>query len=357
MNSGPATQIISTLGPSLANQQTLRSVIRAGSLIFRQNIFYESTEEIALRADALREAGRAEGCPVELMMDFSGGRPRMGDFEKPVNLRPGETLAFARVDSHSPAGSESTIPLRIDQETWEAINEGERVIIADGRILLRILSREPGLIRCRIDRAAAPLRPFRGVNLPDTATAFPPLTPEEIARLEELARVGFDYFSLSFASKAEHLHQIRSLLESLCPEKSIRILAKIEDRRGIANLDQLIEASDGILVGRGDLAVQTSFAELPELQEEILLRCRRKKAWVAVATQFMETMMRSPIPNRAEVMDVALAVRQGASAILLSGETARGRYPVETVAMVQEVAQRAAERERTAPRDRGLRQD
>jgi pyruvate kinase len=344
VNPEPAIQIISTLGPSLANQQTLRSVIRAGSLIFRQNIFYETTEEIALRAAALREAGRKEDRPVELMMDFSGGRPRMGSFEKPLNLRPGETLAFVRVDGHSPAGSEPTIPLRIDRETWEAMNEGERVIIADGRILLRILSREPGLVRCRIDRATAPLRPFRGVNLPDTATAFPPLTPEEIARLDELAQVGFDYFSLSFASKSEHLHQIRSLLESLRPEKPIRILAKIEDRRGLENLDELIEASDGILVGRGDLAVQTSFAELPELQETILTRCREKGAWVIVATQFMETMMRSPIPSRAEVMDVALAVRQGASAILLSGETARGRYPAETVAMVHEVAQRAAKR-------------
>ncbi len=338
-------QIISTLGPSLAAEQTLRAVIRAGSRIFRQNIFFETTEEIDQRARAMREAARKEGADVELMMDFSGGRPRLGSFEKPVNLRPGETLAFARVDGHSPAGSEPTVPLRIDQETWEAINEGERVIIADGRILLRILSREPGLIRCRIDRAAAPLRPFRGVNLPDTATAFPPLTPEEIARLGELAKVGFDYFSLSFASKAEHLHQIRSLLDSIHPEKPIRILAKIEDRRGLENLDQLIEASDGILVGRGDLAVQTSFAELPELQELILTRCREKNAWAVVATQFMETMMRSPIPNRAEVMDVAQAVRQGASAILLSGETARGRYPAETVEMVREVAQRAAERE------------
>ena len=335
-------EIISTLGPSLAAEQTLRAVIRAGSRIFRQNIFYETTREIGLRADALREAGRRENVDVKLMMDFSGGRPRLGSFEKPVNLRPGETLAFHRVTDDDPAGDGSTIPLRIDEETWSAITEGERIIIADGRILLRILSRGDGVIRSRIDRAAAPLRPFRGVNLPDTATAFPPLTPEELQRLDDLARVGFDYFSLSFASKADHLHQIRSLLDSLSPEKPIRVLAKIEDRRGMENLDELIDASDGILVGRGDLAVQTSFAELPELQEAILARCRERNTWSVVATQFMETMMRSPIPNRAEVMDVSLAVRQGASALLLSGETARGRYPAETVAMVRQVAERAA---------------
>lgn len=344
VNPDRTIEIISTLGPSLANQQTLRRVIRAGSRIFRQNVFYESTEEIGQRAEALRQAGREEGQPVELLMDFSGGRPRLGSFEKPVNLRPGETLAFFRVDSLPPPENVLSIPLRIDEETWSAINEGDRVIIADGRILLRTLSREPGLIRCRIDRAAAPLRPFRGVNLPDTVTAFPPLTQEELTRLDELTKVGFDYFSLSFASKGDDLRQIRALLEGLGQDKPIRLLAKVEDRRGIEKLDDLIEASDGILVGRGDLAVQTSFAELPELQEEILTRCRSKKAWSVVATQFMETMMRSPIPNRAEVMDVALAVRQGASAILLSGETARGRYPVDTVAMVREVAQRAAER-------------
>lgn len=344
VDAGQSVEIISTLGPSLAAAQTLRGVIRAGSRIFRQNVFYESTEEISQRADALQQAGREEGHPVSLLMDFSGGRPRMGNFDKPVNLRPGETLAFHRVDKSPAAPSGPSIPLNIDKDTWAAINEGERVIIADGRILLRILSREPGLLHCRIDRAAAPLRPFRGVNLPDTATAFPPLTQKEIARLSELAGVGFDFFSLSFASKGDDLRQIRALLESLSPDKPIRILAKVEDRQGVENLDELIDAADGILVGRGDLAVQTSFAELPELQEQILNRCRERDTWVAVATQFMETMMRSPIPNRAEVMDVALAVRQGASAILLSGETARGRYPVETVAMVQEVAQRAAAR-------------
>lgn len=344
VNSHRTIEIISTLGPSLANQQTLRAVIRAGSRIFRQNVFYESTDEIGKRAESLRQAGREEGRPVELLMDFSGGRPRIGSFDKPVNLRPGETLALYRVDGLPSPETDPSIPLRIDEETWSAINEGERIIIADGRILLRIVSREPGLIRCRIDRAAAPLRPYRGVNLPDTTTSFPPLTQEELVRLNELAQVGFDYFSLSFASKGDDLRQIRSLLKGLNPEKPIRLLAKVEDRQGVEKLDDLIEASDGILVGRGDLAVQTSFAELPELQEEILTRCREKKTWSVVATQFMETMMRSPIPNRAEVMDVALAVRQGASAILLSGETARGRYPVETVAMVREVAQRAAER-------------
>jgi len=337
--------IVSTLGPSLATRQTLAAVIRAGSRIFRQNVFYESTEEIAQRAQALRQAGRDEGIEVALLMDFSGGRPRMGSFEHPVNLRPGELLTFHPADSPSSA-THASLPLSIDEEAWARIKEGERIIIADGRILLRILSRQPGRIRCRIDRAAAPLRPFRGVNLPDTDATFPPLTQEEIGRLEGLAEVGFDYFSLSFARKADDLHQVRRLLESLSPhDKPIRLLAKIEDRQGIENLDALIDAADGILVGRGDLAVQTSFAELPELQEMILSHCRERGAWVVVATQFMETMMRSPIPNRAEVIDVALAVRQGASAILLSGETARGRYPVETVAMVREVAQRAAERD------------
>ena len=155
--------------------------------------------------------------------------------------------------------------------------------------------------------------------------------------------MGFDILTLSFVGRGEDVREARRLVEGFKPPRPVKVVAKIEDRTGVRNLGEILEAAEGVLVGRGDLAVQTSFAELPGLQETIIRRAREAGRWSVVATQVMEGMMHSPVPTRAEVMDVALAVRQGASAILLSGETARGRNPVETVAMVREIAAAAAD--------------
>jgi pyruvate kinase len=345
-----ATKIVATLGPATERPEAMRQLLRAGVAVFRLNAAHTLPGDIRRRVALVRSVERAAGHPVGVLLDLGGPKIRLGMVPGgPVRVAAREMVALTpRQAGGRPAGG--TLCLHVTYGAILAdVAPGAEVRIDDGKVRLRVVRRRSGALECRV-LAGGSVRSGAGVNFPDSALSAPALTPKDRRDLREGLEAGIDFVGLSFVRSAAHVAELRRVLARSRSAARPWVVAKIERPEAVEALGPIAAVSDALMVARGDLGVEIGLAAVPREQARILEAGRIAAIPVIVATQMLESMIESPVPTRAEVSDVAGAVHGGADAVMLSGETAVGKFPVEAVRTMAEIA-RTAERteERAGP--------
>jgi pyruvate kinase len=312
------------VGPACRDPVVLRRLIQAGTDVVRLNTAHGSFDEFAQVITAVR-ACEAELGPLGVLLDLAGPKIRLGTLATdPMHCEIGQTIRLIPGDAATDAQSITcNCPQLLDE-----LEPGNRVVLADGQVTLEVTVRLPGEVQFRVV-AAGSIRSRQGINLPGAKLGMPALTDADRRWLEWPGVNQVDYISLSFVRQAEDILQLRSLLQE--SGHSVPIVAKLEKPEALTNLDAIVEVADAVMVARGDLGVEIDVAEVPLAQKRIIATCNRKLKPVIVATQMLDSMQHAPRPTRAETTDVANAVLDGADACMLSGETAVGEYPIESV--------------------------
>lgn len=330
------TKIVCTMGPSSNSISILKEMMKAGMNVARLNMAHGELEDHSKRIQLIREAASEASAIVAVMMDIKGPEIRIGTLEEgSYELKTGDTLTLT---SRPVTGNGEVISVNYP-DMPKVIKTGNRILIDDGLIELIAQEVSETEIVCTVMNGG-PLKPRKGVNLPGISTTLPGVTDRDIRHIAFGVEQGIDMIAMSFVRKAEDVLQVRQLLED-AGAAHIQIISKIENEEGVDNLDAIIEVSDGIMVARGDLGVEIPAEDVPMLQKSMIEKCNAAGKPVIVATQMLDSMQVNPRPTRAEVSDVANAVLQGADAIMLSGETAAGKYPLESVKMMAMIAERA----------------
>ncbi|HBT47277.1 MAG TPA: pyruvate kinase [Peptococcaceae bacterium] len=330
------TKIVCTLGPASEKVEVLKKMILAGMKVARFNFSHGSHEEHGARMAALRQAAAEVGARVALLLDTQGPEIRLGEVKPGVVLQEGQEVILTTAPV---AGDENRLPVNLPGLPRQ-VRTGQTVLIDDGLIELEVAAAGGEEVRCLV-RSGGRVSSRKGVNLPGADVDLPALTDKDRADLEFGLAQGIDFVAASFVRSAGDVEEIRRFLE----ERGARvgIIAKIETRSGVENFDEILAAADGIMVARGDLGVEIPVEEVPLVQKIIIRKCNAAGKPVITATQMLESMITNPRPTRAETADVANAILDGTDAIMLSGETAVGRYPVEAVATMARIARRAEE--------------
>jgi pyruvate kinase len=296
----------------------------------RLNFSHGTHEEHAARAQAIREAQDELGRPVALIADLQGPKLRVGDLDEPVELTRGEEIVIAGEDG----AQDGDLPIA-PAVLGSVLQPGFDVLIDDGAVRLRVAQVERGRARCEV-LVGGTVQSHKGVNLPGIPLPIPSLTRKDIDDLQFALELPVDYVALSFVRSASDVQALKTLIEA--SGATAYVIAKIEKAEGVAALDDILRDADAVMVARGDLGVEIGAAEVPLLQKRIILRALERGKPVITATQMLESMIHAPEPTRAEASDVANAILDGTSAIMLSGETAVGDYPVESVAYMDRIA-------------------
>ncbi len=329
------TKIVATLGPASADPERILALVAAGVNVFRLNFSHGSHADHARTYAAVREAEARTGQVLGVLLDLQGPKIRLVTFADPrgVTLERGQTFRLTRDDSPGDATRcGTTLPALIDE-----VQSGQRLLLADGLLELQVTAREPDALVTRVE-VGGRLGHHQGINVPDSDLSIPALSEKDLADLAFGAGLPVDWVALSFVRRPEDLLAARAELDRLgC---RARLMAKIEKPGAVARFDELLELADGIMVARGDLGVELPPEEVPVIQKHLVEHCQQVGKPVVVATQMLESMIHNPRPTRAEASDVANAIFDGADAIMLSGETAVGDWPVEAVAMMDHIARR-----------------
>ena len=323
------TKIVATLGPATSSPEVLKSIIAAGADVVRLNFSHGSAADHRQRAATVLQAAKEVGRHVALLADLQGPKVRVARFtHNKVQLHEGqEFLLDPSMDLE--AGTEHAVGLDFP-ELGKDLHKDDILLLDDGRIVLKVLRVSEDKVYTQVE-IGGPLSNNKGINLQGGGLSAPALTDKDRADLITAAEIGVDYIAISFVRNAEDMHEARALLEKANSNASL--IAKIERAEAIdpAILEGIIEASEGVMVARGDLAVEIGDALLVGVQKDIIKHTRRLNRIVITATQMMESMITSPMPTRAEVSDVANAVMDGTDAVMLSAETAVGDFPAQTV--------------------------
>ena len=332
------TKIVCTLGPASSHPETIAAMLRAGMDVVRLNTSHGTMEEHLDSVQLVRRISAEERKPVGILMDLSGPKLRTGVLDGALPL---ELLAGRSVDvTNKPvACTADRIMVEYPRLTQDVL-AGDRVLLDDGKIELEVTRVEPESLTCRVLTGGL-LGAHKGVSFPHTNLTMPALTERDKTAMAAGVGAGVDFFALSFVRDADDIIHARELLNSLGADTPI--IAKIERRQAVANLDAIMAEADGAMVARGDLGVELPPEEVPIQQRRIIASAGRNMIPVITATQMLESMVDSPRPTRAESSDVAHAVWDLSDALMLSQETAVGRYPVETVAMMDRIIRRAEE--------------
>jgi len=327
------TKIIATLGPATNTPDAIARLLDAGVDVVRLNFSHGTETDHAALLAAVRQA--AGDRPIAVMGDLCGPKIRTGNIDpEPQTLEPGAEVTIVPGLQTGTAQRFGTNYERFAED----VKPGDRVFIDDGRLALQVLAETDGAVRCRVD-VGGPLRSHKGLNLPDSRLSTPSITQRDWAWVAWAVEQGLDYLALSFVRSADDVLQLKKhLAQQNAPNK---VVAKIETPQAVCDLDAIVEAADAVLVARGDLGVEMSLEEVPLLQKRITHLCRRHGKPVIVATQMLQSMIDAPEPTRAEVSDVSNAVVDLADAVMLSGETAVGRYPTHAVRMMDRIARTA----------------
>ncbi len=328
------TKIIATLGPATDSPEILRELISAGANVFRLNMSHASADWCRTVTARVREAAAAVGRDAGVLMDLRGPTIRTGDVEEPFSLKPGDTVEFTL------SGAPPTLPISTTVNypgLYADLTPGDTVLVDNGILQMKVLSTAPERVICTVLNLGM-MGSRRHINLPGVNVNLPPLTEKDYTDMRLAAEIGIDFVAMSFVRDASHLHLLRDELVSLgCPA---RIVSKIEDQQAVRKLDEIIAASDVVMVARGDLGIEVHLEELPVLQRLIVGKCVTRGRSVIVATHMLESMIQNPVPTRAEVTDVANAVFEEADAIMLSGETSSGAWPVRCVEVMNKISLR-----------------
>lgn len=334
----PRTKIVCTIGPASRSPETLRELIAAGMSVARINCSHGDPESHLADLAAVRAAAAEAGRPVAVLADLQGPKLRLGEIPGDgVVLEPGQEVVLAPEEAG--AGCEpGVIPVQI-QELPALVRPGDPVLIDDGLVALEVLESRPGFVRCRVvDGGRVTSR--KGLNLPRAPAALAALTPQDVEDARRMVGAGADWLALSFVRRGEDVVRLQEVLLDLTPEgrQPVPVMAKIEKPEAVERLDEILAVADGIMVARGDLAVETSPEEVPLVQKRVIRECAARGLPVITATQMLESMTREMRPTRAEASDVANAILDGSDAVMLSGETAIGAHPVQAVRTMARIA-------------------
>jgi pyruvate kinase len=321
------TKIIATLGPATDDPAVLEGVIRAGADVFRLNMSHGTAEQQVKRARMVRDISANLGREVALIADLQGPKIRVERFELgSVDLGPGDEFILDAGDSVTP-GDSKRVGVSYSGLPYD-VEPGDILLLDDGLISMRVKGVQNSQITCEIENGGV-LRDRKGLNLKGGGLSISGIAEHDLPHIKLAAEMGVDYLAVSFASDAGDMHRARKLLREAGSKASL--MAKIERLEALENLEEICDASDAVLVARGDLGVEIGDEELPGLQKRIIQTALKHNRIVATATQMMQSMVESPIPTRAEVLDVANAVIDGTDAVMLSAETAVGRHPVKVI--------------------------
>jgi pyruvate kinase len=329
-------KIICTLGPSCDSRQAIAALIRAGMNVARLNFSHGTRREHQKRLQLVRSVAAELGRPVAILQDIQGPKLRVGRFKKgSIELKDGAQVTLVARDV---LGGGSTIPT---PNRWlpKAVKVGDPILLDDGKLRLLVLAVRGAEVTCRVIAGGA-LSDHKGINLPQARRAVSALTEKDKADLAFGQRIGVDFVALSFVRSAEDLRQARRHMARL----KTPLIAKIEKPQAVAHLEQIAAEADGIMLARGDLGVELPLERLPLIQKDALRLVHRMGRIAIVATEMLESMIHNPRPTRAEVSDVANAILDGADAVMLSAETAAGKFPIESVQMMSRIVTEAEKR-------------
>lgn len=324
------TKIIATIGPSTMDYKSVLELIKAGANGIRLNFSHGNLEEKAQQIQWVRKASQEYGKPVAIIQDLQGPKIRLGDFEGIINVTAGQELEFKYNSQYEKSGH---IPTQYDLS--KKVKRGERLYIYDGKVKATITSVSPdGAVRARVANDGILIK-RKGINLPDTDFAGDVITTKDKKDITFGAEHDIDWIALSFVQTADDVLSLRKMLRTL--GSTAKIMAKIETKSAVDNLDEIIQEADGVMVARGDLAIETLPESVPIIQRKVIGLGRRYAKPTVVATQMLASMTEMPEPTRAEVSDVATAVIVGADCVMLSDETANGQYPIDAVKIMKEI--------------------
>src|SRR5580765_4439282 len=326
------TKIVATIGPACSTVEKVRELVEAGMDAARLNLSHGAHEDHAARAKLVRDVQEEIGRPLALIGDLQGPKFRVGGLDEPLDLVQGTDVIVVTGDDGAARNGELPIaPAAIG----EVLRQGHEVLIADGMIRLRVDEVESGRARCEVV-VGGTVTSHKGVNLPGVPIPIPSLTRKDLADLEFALKLGCDFTALSFVRSAADVRDLKALIEQ---EKSTaHVIAKIEKSEAVDALDDVLAEADAVMVARGDLGVEIGPALVPLIQKRIILRSLESGKPVITATQMLESMIHNAEPTRAEASDVANAVLDGSSALMLSGETAVGDHPIQAVQTMDRIA-------------------
>lgn len=325
------TKIICTIGPASASPAVLEKMMRHGMNVARLNFSHGTYENHSLLVKNIRSASKKVGVPVAIMQDLQGPKIRVSELSKPVRIKVGQQVVIGQ-------------HFNVDFDISGSVKSGERILIEDGTIELKVLRVTAGKanrpIICKAVTSGE-IRSHKGINLPDSKITFPIFTKKDIEDLKFGLKLDVDYVALSFVRDDKDIVKIQKLISEYNPKgyEVPKVIAKIERGEALKNFDKILSVADAIMVARGDLGVEIADSQVPLVQKNLIGKCIAAAKPVIVATQMLDSMTRNPRPTRAEVSDVANAVIDDADAVMLSGESAFGQYPVEAVMEMERIIQ------------------
>lgn len=331
------TKIVATLGPASSNPELLKQLMEAGVDVFRVNFSHGTREANAGQIAMARRVCSEMRGEIAVIQDLCGPKIRTGIMKDgAVTLETGSEVTVTTVECVGTQDMFSTIYSNLPRD----VKPGSRILLDDGKLELEVLSVAGKQVRCRVIRGGM-LKDHKGMNLPYAAISSPSVTEKDLADLESGIEAGVDYVALSFIRHPDDLKPVRELFAKR--NCKAQVISKIERPEAIERLDDIIAASDGILVARGDLGIEMDIATVPLLQKDMIRRANEQDKYVITATQMLESMMESEMPTRAEVADISNAIIDGTDAVMLSGETAVGKYPLDAVKMMARIAVKTEE--------------
>jgi pyruvate kinase len=327
------TKIVATLGPATSTKAVLKGMLEEGANVFRINFSHADYADVKARIQMIRELNEEFGYNASILADLQGPKLRVGVMKEEVEVNPGDEIIFETGERFE--GTKERVYMTYERFPQDA-NPGERILLDDGKLIFEVVSTDKkSQVKAKVIQGG-PLKSKKGVNLPNTDISQPALTEKDIEDAIFAISQNVDWIALSFVRHAEDLMQLRDLIKEHS-EYKIPIIAKIEKPEAVANIDKIVTQCDGIMVARGDLGVEVPAEEVPLIQKQLVLRAKKARIPVIIATQMMETMISSLTPTRAEVNDVANSVMDGADAVMLSGETSVGQYPVQVIKQMSDI--------------------
>ena len=321
------TKIVATLGPASESEEVLEQMILAGTNVFRINFSHADHSDVAKRIQIIRELSEKLNLHISILGDLQGPKLRVGVIEEGAFVNPGDLVDF---NTSAPFEGNAKSAYMTYKRFPLDVNLGERILLDDGKLIFEVVSSDrKELVTAKVIQGG-PFKSKKGVNLPNTNVSLPALTKKDVEDAIFAIEQKVDWIALSFVRNSKDLIELQDLIKKNSEHK-IPIIAKIEKPEAIENIDKIIRYCDGLMVARGDLGVEVPAAEVPLIQKNLVLKAKKARIPVIIATQMMETMIDSLTPTRAEVNDVANSVMDGADAVMLSGETSVGEYPVQVI--------------------------
>ena len=326
------TKIICTIGPSTSSYSSIKKLYEAGMNVARLNMSHSDHKNAKKIIQRIKKLNQSLKIPVGILLDTQGPEIRTGDTSQVVDLEPGQLVSFTIRDEVDV----ETTSIRVHyDELIESVNVGTLISLDNGLLNFKVLKKSKNELECKV-LDGGKLGSKRHVNLPGIRINLPSVTEKDKRDIAFGLKQDVDFIALSFVRNASDINDLKKILKNNA--KKVRIISKIEDREGLLNIEEICKVSDSVMVARGDLGIETDLANLPNIQRKIMSNCAKYGVRSIVATHLLESMIDNPTPTRAEVTDVANAIYEGADAVMLSGETTIGKYPIESVRFITRIA-------------------